>query len=68
MNVTIAELFLIAWAVLMTVLWQLSRYKHEKFKYDTIQVCKAVSQGIVEFVIVDDFNVTIKRKEKSNVA
>ena len=68
MNVTIAEIFLMTWAVLMTVLWQRSRYTHEKFKYDTIQVCKAVSQGIVEFVIVDDFNVTIKRKEKSNVA
>jgi hypothetical protein len=68
MNITIAEMFLMAWAVLMTVLWQKSRFKHEQFKFETIQVCKAVAEGVVEFVIVDDYNVTIKRKEKSNVA
>lgn len=68
MNITIAEIFLMAWAVLMTMLWQMARYKHERFKFETIQVCKAVAEGVVEFVIVDDYNVTIKRKEKSNVA
>lgn len=68
MNVTFAEMFLMAWAVLMTVLWQMSRYKHEKFKFETLQVCKAVAKGVIEFVIVDEYSVTVKHKEKSNVA
>ena len=68
MNVTFAEMFLMAWAVLMTVLWQMSRYKHEKFKFETLQVCKAVAKGVIEFVIVDEFSVTVKQKEKPNVS
>ena len=68
MNVTFAEMFLMALAVLMTVLWQMSRYKHEKFKFETLQVCKAVAKGVIEFVIVDEYSVTVKHKEKSNVA
>jgi hypothetical protein len=68
MNITIAEIFLMAWAVLTTMLWQMARYKHERFKFETLQVCKAVAKGVIEFVIVDEFSVTVKQKEKSNVA
>jgi hypothetical protein len=68
MNLSMAEGFLIGWAVVATVAWQLARYKHEKFKFETLQVCKAVAKGVIEFVIVDEFSVTVKQKEKSNVS
>ena len=62
MEISIAELFLLAWAVVATVAWRVARHNHEEFKYATVEVVKKVVAGKLEFVIVDDFNVTVKEK------
>jgi membrane-bound lytic murein transglycosylase MltF len=62
MEISIAELFLLLWAVVATVAWRYARYNHEEFKYATVEVIKKVVAGKLEFVIVDDFNVTVKEK------
>ena len=64
MEISIAELFLLAWAVFATVAWRIARYNHEEFKFKTVEVVKKVVKGELEFVVVDEFNVTVK--EKSN--
>jgi len=53
---TMAEVFLLAWAALMTALWQLKVREHRFFMRKTAEVIEDVVEGKAKFVIKDTEN------------
>ena len=55
-----SEMFCIAWALVMTVLWQLSRARSKKLIVFTYKVAAMVADGKGEFVRTNDETVVFK--------
>jgi hypothetical protein len=55
-----SEIFCIAWALVMTVLWQLSRARSMKLIRFTYKVAAMVADGKGRFVRTDDDTVIFK--------
>lgn len=53
---TMAEMFLLGWAGLMTALWQLKVREHRYFMRKTADVIEDVINGKAKFVIKDTDN------------
>ena len=55
-----SEIFCIAWALVMTVLWQLSRARSMKLIKFTYKVAAMVADGKGKFVRINDETVVFK--------
>ena len=51
---TMAEMFLLGWACVVTYLWQREAGQHRYFMRKTAEVIEDVVEGKAKFVIVDD--------------
>lgn len=51
---TMAEMFLLGWAGVMTALWQLKVREHKVFMRATATVIEDVVEGKARFVIIED--------------
>ena len=60
MDMTLAEVFLLAWGLTMTVLWQLSKVRFKKLLVFSYKAAALAADGKGKFVRTDDDTVQFK--------
>lgn len=68
MDLSMAEVFLLVWALVVTALWQMNKFKYRLFVHKTFNTVAAVADGKGKFVRISDGQVDYQDfKEANNV-
>jgi hypothetical protein len=60
MNLSIAELFLLCWAITVTGFYLVERRNHRKFAMITIKVMQAVAKNEASITLTKDGNIDVQ--------
>jgi hypothetical protein len=58
-----AEMFLLVWALTMTALWQVNKFKYKLFVHQTFNTVAAVADGEGKFVRTESNTIMFKEIE-----